>query len=268
LAIDSRTKLASRLAAIALVAIGAFGGWYWIRAHRIGDTVNHSLARSLNMRTAERSQASKVNTPESGRKSHGLPSARSAIGIRCESSYFQPWQEPAEKVCQFNFSHGLPLPDARCTPGGVNPSFGVAALKDKNWTTRWIRNCETNETEKEVTYSWYNTLKPLINKGRNQTCELDHLVPLELGGADGLGNIWPQCGPEGTALTERYFKLKDEVEDYLVTEVKAGRLQLREAQEGIARDSTQYLPQATQRISAPSNPRKGHKRRGDLKPVN
>ena len=72
----------------------------------------------------------------------------------------------------------------------------------------------------------------------------------------------------GTALTERYFKLKDEVEDYLVTEVKAGRLQLREAQEGIARDSTQYLPQATQRISAPSNPRKGHKRRGDLKPVN
>jgi hypothetical protein len=30
---------------------------------------------------------------------------------------------------------------------------------------------------------------PHGNSGSNQVCELDHLVPLELGGADGLGNI-------------------------------------------------------------------------------
>ena len=46
-----------------------------------------------------------------------------------------------------------------------------------------------------MTYEWYGLARPYENNGDNQVCELDHLVPLELGGADGLGNIWPQCGP-------------------------------------------------------------------------
>ena len=77
-------------------------------------------------------------------------------------------------------------------------------------------------------------------------CELDHLVPLELGGADGLGNIWPQCGPDETTLRRRYFKIKDHVENYLVDEVKAGRLRLVDAQRGISADWTQYLREAEQ----------------------
>jgi hypothetical protein len=75
-------------------------------------------------------------------------------------------------------------------------------------------------------------------------CELDHLVPLELGGADGLGNIWPKCGPDGATLDERYFKAKDRVENYLAGEVKAGRMSLDDAQRGIAADWTQYLANA------------------------
>ena len=64
-------------------------------------------------------------------------------------------------------------------------------------------------------------------KDPNQVCELDHLVPLELGGADTLDNIWPQCGPNGVGLHERYFKLKDMVENYLTAPmVKAGRMDL------------------------------------------
>jgi len=66
---------------------------------------------------------------------------------------------------------------------------------------------------------------PQHNSGRNQVCELDHLVPLELGGADGMGNIWPQCGPDDMTLKNRYFKIKDRVENYLADEVKAERLQ-------------------------------------------
>jgi hypothetical protein len=67
------------------------------------------------------------------------------------------------------------------------------------------------------------------------------LALLELGGADGLGNIWPQCGPDGVPLDERYFKAKDRVENYLADEVKAGRMSLHDAQRGIASDWTQYL---------------------------
>lgn len=75
-------------------------------------------------------------------------------------------------------------------------------------------------------------------------CELDRLVPLELGGADGLGNIWPQCGPDGATLNERYFKAKDCVENFLAGEVSAGRTSFYDAQRGIAEDWTQYLPDA------------------------
>ena len=143
-----------------------------------------------------------------------------------------------------NFKHGLPLPDPRCTPGGVNPSVRVDILNSKNWHTGCIRDCETSESEKNIAYAWYKVVRPLGNRGEDQTCELDHLVPLELGGSDGLGNIWPQCGPSGVALPERYFKLKDRVENYLAEDVKTGRMQLADAQSGIAKDWTQYLDEA------------------------
>lgn len=86
--------------------------------------------------------------------------------------------------------------------------------------------------------------KPRINSNQNQICELDHLVPLELGGADGLGNIWPQCGPDAVTLNERYFKKKDHVENYLAEAVKSGRIPLETAQKGIAADWTQYMAPA------------------------
>jgi hypothetical protein len=70
------------------------------------------------------------------------------------------------------------------------------------------------------------------------------LISLELGGADTLENIWPQCGPKGVVLRNRYFKQKDIVENYLAREVKAGRMDLSEAQRGIAQDWTQYLDAA------------------------
>ena len=75
---------------------------------------------------------------------------------------------------------------------------------------------------------------------------MDHLVPLELGGADGLGNIWPECGPDATVLENRFFKTKDRVENYLAREVRAGRMSLGDAQRGIASDWTQYLAAANQ----------------------
>jgi hypothetical protein len=73
---------------------------------------------------------------------------------------------------------------------------------------------------------------------------LDHLVSLELGGADTLDNIWPQCGPDEVSLSERYFKLKDTVENYLARQVKNGQMELAAAQQGIATDWTQFLSDA------------------------
>ena len=60
-----------------------------------------------------------------------------------------------------------------------------------------------------------------------------------------MGNLWPECGPDGAALNERQFKRKDLVENYLAEAVRAGRMPLAEAQRGIAEDWTRYLPAAT-----------------------
>ena len=162
------------------------------------------------------------------------------MGVSCTSNYFTEWQEPSDGMCHPSIRNGYPVPDLRCTPGGINPTATDQVLKNHGWRTRCIRNCETSESEKHIAYRWYGMTPPQHNSGSNQTCELDHLVPLELGGADGRGNIWPQCGPDGVPLDERYFKAKDRVENYLADEVKAGRMSLEDAQRGIATDWTQY----------------------------
>ncbi len=145
---------------------------------------------------------------------------------------------------------GYPVPDPRCTPGGINPSVTVAMLRNPAWRTGCIRNHESSEREKHKAYHWYGIREPRGNYDETQVCELDHLVPLELGGADGLGNIWPECGPSGVALENRYFKIKDRVEDYLAYEVKSGQMTLREAQRGIAENWTQYLDAANRYCAA------------------
>lgn len=117
-------------------------------------------------------------------------------------------------------------------------------MRSAQWRTKCIRNCQSSEKQKHAAYAWYGLTGPIQNNGVNQVCELDHLVPLELGGADGLGNIWPQCGPDSTELRNRYFKQKDLVEDYLAAKVRSGRMPLEEAQRGIAADWTQYVDAA------------------------
>jgi hypothetical protein len=176
----------------------------------------------------------------------GAPQSGSCefISVICSSEYFASWTKPDYGKCGTIVKDIYPLPDPRCTPGGIDPSVTVEVLRNARWRTRCIRNCETSEAEKSVTYDWYNIMKPRDNRGENQVCELDHLVPLELGGADGLGNIWPECGPSGAPLSGRNFKIKDRVENYLADEVKAGRIPLGAAQHGIAVDWTQYLEDA------------------------
>lgn len=183
---------------------------------------------------------------ETGQRTEGC----SDLGLSCSSDYIRSWQPPDEGTCTVSMRNGYPIPDPRCTPGGINPSITAEMLRDTDFRTRCVRNCATSEAEKHVTYKWYGIQKPRSNSGDHQVCELDHLVPLELGGSDGLGNIWPQCGPDSTVLQDRYFKIKDRVENYLADEVKAGRIPVDAAQRGIASDWTQFLPAANRYCAA------------------
>jgi hypothetical protein len=151
---------------------------------------------------------------------------------------------PPTRECTVRMSNGFPIPDASCTPGAIDSTVTEDVLKDSRFRTSCIRNRVTSNAKKNTTYDWYKIDHPDNNTGQTQTCELDHLVPLELGGADTLNNIWPQCGPPGVPLSERYFKRKDAIENFLTAQVKAGKISLSEAQRGIAADWTQYLGQS------------------------
>lgn len=151
---------------------------------------------------------------------------------------------PNDSACKARQKKGHLLPDPKCTPGAVNSTLTLAVLKNPDFRTDCVRNKATSADEKAKTYGWYKQDKPEDNRGQNQTCELDHLVPLYLGGADTLANIWPQCGPDGVALNARYFKEKDKVELYLGEQVRKGAMSLKKAQKGIAKDWTQYIAAA------------------------
>jgi hypothetical protein len=183
---------------------------------------------------------------ERNRAERGAGDSQTGVAgeVECASEYFANWQQPTADSCQVRMNAGFPMPDPRCTPGGVNPTVSIDVLRDRQWRTRSVRNCASSEAQKHAEYLWYDIEKPRINSNQDQVCELDHLVPLELGGADGLGNIWPECGPDAVTLNERYFKQKDHVENYLAEEVKAGRMPLREAQRGIAANWAQYRADA------------------------
>jgi len=151
---------------------------------------------------------------------------------------------PARDCAPRTGSKGFLIPDPTCTPGAINPTLTAAVLKDPEFTTKCVRNETTTEEQKNSTYGWYHIKHPAHNEGATQTCELDHLISLELGGADTLDNLWPQCGPDGVPLNERFFKHKDLVEDHLAVMVKEGKMELAEAQQQIARDWTQFIDAA------------------------
>jgi hypothetical protein len=155
-------------------------------------------------------------------------------------------KNPTDGSCKIGTKNGYPIPDPTCTPGAYNPTVTVDVLTNPNFRTCCLRDKVETEEAKKVAYGWYGVPAPSNNVGQSQTCELDHLVPLELGGGDSMDNIWPQCGPAGASLADRYFKQKDLVESFLAAQVKSGAMDLSKAQHAVAKDYTQFLAEAKQ----------------------
>jgi len=69
----------------------------------------------------------------------------------------------------------------------------------------------------------------------SSTIEYDHLVSLELGGANAISSLWPE---PNTSTAHTVNNPKDEVENVLKKAVCAGRVSLSAAQIAIATDWT------------------------------
>jgi hypothetical protein len=114
------------------------------------------------------------------------------------------------------------LPDRRCTPGAT---FNVAATQVcvPGYSSR-VRDVPASE--KRQVYNDYG-----IRTHTRGQYEVDHLIPLELGGSNSIRNLWPEA-----ANPRPGFHEKDRLENKLHRLVCAGRLSLRKAQSLIAND--------------------------------
>ncbi len=67
---------------------------------------------------------------EGNRQREGPQDARcSDLGVVCSSEYFADWKQPAMDNCHSLTRNGYPVPDPRCTPGGVDPTRDIAGVK-------------------------------------------------------------------------------------------------------------------------------------------
>jgi hypothetical protein len=118
------------------------------------------------------------------------------------------------------------LPDPRCTPGSIDPHVTQADIRStickKGWTAT-VRppEAQTERFKYDVAYPHYGT-------PAGERTELDHLVPLELGGSNDATNLWPEYPPSPNP--------KDKVEDALNHAVCDGRVSLARAEAAIASD--------------------------------
>jgi hypothetical protein len=113
------------------------------------------------------------------------------------------------------------LPDSACTPGALLATGTKAAICQSGYAGS-VRNVPTSE--KNQVYAEYG-----IASHTPGQYEVDHLVSLELGGSNDISNLWPEL-----ASPKPGFHEKDQVENYLHSQVCSGAIALKDAQVEIA----------------------------------
>lgn len=99
----------------------------------------------------------------------------------------------------------------------ITPGVTRGLTRDQICTIKW------GTDHRHVTAAMHHQV--LANYGLTDAkcCEIDHLIPRELGGADDVKNLWPQPWPDAHK--------KDQEEDRLHKAVCAGTVTLVDAQE-------------------------------------
>ena len=146
-----------------------------------------------------------------------VPSATTSLPTPAPSTLAQFGQPTKTTGCQ---ARG-PLPDPACTPGAI---FATATTNQicQSGYSRTVRDVPT--AEKDQVYAAYGIVSHSAGE-----YEVDHLIPLELGGSNEIANLWAE-----PANPRPGFHEKDQLENSLHDQVCSGALALTDAQNGIA----------------------------------
>lgn len=120
------------------------------------------------------------------------------------------------------------LPDAKCTPGAVLTT-DIKTICKVGYT-KTVRDV-TLATRKKV-FAAYG-----IPWSQHSSYEVDHLIPLEVGGSNDIKNLWPEWSAGKTGSIS-----KDSFENYLHRQVCSGKMKIQEAQQEIATNWLKFAP--------------------------
>jgi hypothetical protein len=141
---------------------------------------------------------------------------------------------PAAGSCRPTGSGLYVEPDPRCTPGALNPQVTQATIREticrRGWSARVRPPESVTEPEKRAAIVAYGRYA-----GRRLSAyELDHFVPLSLGGApNSAANLWPEADYPSSTTSSFYLNPKDRLESRLHSLTCGGRMTLRAARQAI-----------------------------------
>ena len=151
------------------------------------------------------------------------PAAPSAHGLK---KVYDPGRVTGTIVGHCSYRDHGQLPDPRCTPGSVDPDVTQADIGSTICKRGWTATVRPPEAQTERFK--YDVAYPAYGTPSAERTELDHLVPLELGGSNDATNLWPEYPPTPNP--------KDSVENALNAAVCDGKVSLTAAQDAIASD--------------------------------
>lgn len=135
-------------------------------------------------------------------------------------------------VVSVDAATGAYLPDPACTPGAVDPAVTEATIGAticvSGYTAKVRPSTSLTSPAKRASLADYG-----LQAG--PAVEYDHLVPLELGGASSVSNLWPE---PNKATAKSVNNPKDAIENALKKAVCAHTVQLAAAQDAIASNWT------------------------------
>jgi hypothetical protein len=207
LGLSRRPVRVAAVAALCLVGILALGGCSPASPAGSGASSTSSAAGSPSDTTAPR--------PSSTAASSTVVTSTTAVtrttAVRPTTTTAAPGRPPAAPA-------DVPMPNPRLTPGAVQSS-DTGAICTPGWA----------EAHRDVSWQTKDAVAAEYGLSSRYGYEIDHLIPLELGGANTVANLWPEPYGSPYGAIE-----KDGLEDWLHEQVCNGALALGTAQHEIA----------------------------------